>query len=439
MLDIKLLRETPQVVKADLEKRGRDPSVVDQLLAHDETWRTGLQQQNDLRAERNKAAKAISEAKKAGEDASEAIAATKDLGERLKALEAQVADAEAERDTILRGLPNLMHDSVPVGADDSENVKVREWGGQPSHDFAAVSHVDLLESLDVADMERAARAAGSRFFYLKGDLVMLARALEFYALRVLREEGFTPIEPPYMLRREAIEGAVDLSDFEDVIYKVEAGSGAAKDDAPELFLIATSEHPLAALHMGEIFDTAALPLRYAGVSPCFRKEAGAHGKDQKGIFRVHQFSKVEQFVYCTAEDSWDWHERLIANAEKIYQGLEIPYRVVNICTGDLGTVAAKKYDIEAWMPVQGAYREVVSCSNCTDYQARRYGTRYRDNPGDPTQPVHTLNSTAVAVQRTLVAILENFQQEDGSVRIPKVLHDLVGTDVLRPAAVVAHA
>ena len=244
-------------------------------------------------------------------------------------MEKQVAQAEADRDALLRRLPNLMHESVPVGEDDTKNVLLRDWGGQPKHDFEAVSHVDLLESLDVADLERAARAAGSRFFYLKNDLVLLGRALEFFALQHLAGKGYQPVEPPYMLRREAIEGAVDLSDFEDVIYRVEAGAGADADkgDANELFLIATSEHPLAALHMGEILEAADLPLKYAGVSPCFRKEAGAHGKDQKGIFRVHQFSKVEQFVYCNADDSWPLHEELITNAEELYQALGIPYRL----------------------------------------------------------------------------------------------------------------
>ncbi len=433
MLSIKLLRETPDVVKADLEKRGRDVGIVDTLLQHDATWRDGQARLNDLRAERNAAAKGISEAKKQGGDGKEAIAAMGKVAAAIKKLEAEVQEAESERDRILRSLPNLMHESVPVGDDDGGNVLVRDWGGQPTHDFPAVSHVDLLDSLDIADVERGARAAGSRFVYLKNDLVMLGRALEFFALQRLQAKGFIPVEPPFMLRREAIEGAVDLQDFEDVIYRVEAGAGAGKDDAPELFLIATSEHPLAALHMGEILDTQKLPLRYAGVSPCFRKEAGAHGKDTKGIFRVHQFSKVEQFVYAPAEASWAIHEELIENAEEIYQALEIPYRVVSICTGDLGTVAAKKYDIEAWMPVQQAYREVVSCSNCTDYQARRYNTRHRPNPGDPTQFVHTLNSTAIAVQRTLVAILENFQEADGSVRIPEVLRPLVGKNAILPA------
>ncbi|HEX2066932.1 MAG TPA: serine--tRNA ligase, partial [Candidatus Thermoplasmatota archaeon] len=260
-----------------------------------------------------------------------------------------------------------------------------------------------------------------------GDLVLMGRALEMFALQGLAAKVFTPIDPPCLLRREAVEGAVDLADFESVIYKVPGEAGAdGKGREPDLYLIATSEHPIAAMHMGEILEDAQLPLLYAGVSPCFRKEAGAHGKDTKGIFRVHQFSKVEQFAYCRPEDSWRLHEELLRNAEELYRELAIPHRVVDICTGDLGSIAARKYDIEAWMPAQGAYREVVSCSNCTDFQARRYDTRSRRNPGDPTTFVHTLNSTAIAVQRTLVAILENFQQEDGSVAIPAVLRPFMG-------------
>jgi seryl-tRNA synthetase len=432
MLDIKVLRETPDVVKADLRKRGRDPAVVDQVVALDAQWREGLKLVEGLRAERNKSGKAIADAKKAGQDPKAVLDRMAQVAAELKALEAEVPEAGKRRDALLRSIPNLMHPSVPVGKDDSENVEVRRWGEAKPLPFPGVSHVDLLSSLDLADLERAARVAGARFYYAKGDLVLLGRALEFFALSRLAAKGFTAIEPPYMLRREAMEGAVDLADFESVIYKVEA---EAKE--PPLYLIATSEHPIAAMHMGEILDSARLPLRYAGVSPCFRKEAGAHGKDTKGIFRVHQFSKVEQFVFCAADDSWAMHEELVHNAEGLFRELGIPHRVVDICTGDLGSIAAKKYDIEAWMPVQGAFREVVSCSNCTDFQARRYDTRSRANPGDPTEFVHTLNSTAIAVQRTLVAILENFQQRDGSVLIPKPLQPYLGKERLEPAKVVA--
>jgi seryl-tRNA synthetase len=358
------------------------------------------------------------------------------VGAELARLEEDVNAAEAERDALLMRLPNLMHPAVPQGPDESGNVTLRTWGEAVPHPFAARSHVDLLAELGVADLERAARVAGARFAYLKGDLVRVAQGLVHLALAHLGERGFEPVVPPYLLRRAAVEGATDLADFEDVIYKVEG---------EDLYLAATSEHALGAMHMGEIIETAELPIRYAGVSPCFRKEAGAHGKDTRGIFRVHQFEKVEQFVFMDPEapegapgagvSSWDVHEALIQNAETIYQALEVPYRVVDICTGDLGTVAARKFDLEAWMPVQGAYREVVSCSNCTDYQARRWNIRTRDNPGSDTRFVHTLNSTAIAVERTLVAILENHQQEDGSVVVPRALRPYAfGLERIEPGA-----
>src|ERR1044072_1998431 len=360
MLDIKLLRETPDVVRADLRKRGRDAAAVDEVLALDAQWREGLKRVEHLRAERNKSGKLIADAKKAGQDPKAALARMAQVAAELKALEAEVPEAEKRRDTLLRSIPNVMHPSVPVGKDDSENVEVRRRGQAKPLPFPGVSHVDLLSSLDLADLERAARAAGARFYYAKCDLVLLGRALEFFALTRLDAKGFPAIEPPYILRREGMEGAVDLADFESVIYKVEA---EAKE--PPLYVIATSEPHIAAMHMGEILNSARLPLRYAGVSPCFRKEAGAHGKDTKGIFRVHQFSKVEQFVFCRPEDSWTVHEELIDNAEALFRELGIPHRVVNICTGDLGSIAAKKYDIEAWMPLQDAFREVVACSTCT--------------------------------------------------------------------------
>ncbi|MHB8633216.1 MAG: serine--tRNA ligase [Thermoplasmatota archaeon] len=429
MLDIALFRtaEGQAGVRADLAKRGRDPAIVDRVTALDGAWREGLSRLEEMRAERNRAGREISVAKKAGTDAAPLLARMQAVGAELARLEAEVPRTLAERDAALRTIPNAMHPTVPVGRDDSENVEVRSWGGRPVPSFPVRSHVDLLGLLDVADLERAARASGSRFYYLKRDLVLMARALELFALTELSAKGFIAIEPPFMLRREALEGAIDLADFESVIYKVEAGvNEAGKGREPDLYLIATSEHPMAALHMGEILESAQLPLSYAGVSPCFRKEAGAHGKDSKGIFRVHQFSKVEQFVFCDAADSWRIHAELVENAEALYRALGIPYRVVNICTGDLGSIAAKKYDIEAWMPAQGVYREVVSCSNCTDFQARRYNTRHRKNPGDPTQFVHTLNSTAIAVERTLVAILENFQRADGSVAIPLPLRAWMG-------------
>jgi seryl-tRNA synthetase len=434
VLDIRLLREDPERVRADLKKRERDPGAVDEVLAADQRWRDVVGELNDMRALRNATAKKVALAKKKGEDAASVIAEMKEVGRRLENLEAAAREEEAARDGLLMRLPNLMHPDVPVGPDESGNVTLRTWGEAAKHAFEAKSHVDLLSELGVADLERAARASGARFVYLKGGLALLHQALLRFATERLVEEEFTPVVPPFLLRRSAVEGATDLADFEDVIYKVEG---------EDLYLAATSEHALGAMHMGEIVEAPDLPLRYAGISPCFRKEAGAHGKDTRGIFRLHQFEKIEQFVFMDPEpsegspgegvSSWDVHEELIANAESLYQALEIPYRVVDICTGDLGTVAARKYDIEAWMPVQGTYREVVSCSNCTDYQARRWNIRTRDAPGQPTRFVHTLNSTMVAVERTLVALLENHQQADGSVVVPKALRPYaLGLERLEP-------
>jgi seryl-tRNA synthetase len=280
-------------------------------------------------------------------------------------------------------------------------------------DTKPVGHADAVEIFGWADIERASKVAGSRFFYLLEDLVWLDIALTFYALDFMAKKGFKILQPPFMMRSEAYRGVTAFSDFEEVIYKIE-------DE--DLYLIATSEHPIAAMHMNEVLEEDELPLLYAGVSPCFRKEAGAHGKDTKGIFRVHQFNKVEQFVFCLPDESWEWHEKLMTNVEELWQGLGIPYRIVNICTGDIGIVAAKKYDLETWMPAQAKYREMVSCSNCTDWQSYRLNIRYAEEKGKPSKGfVHTLNSTAIATTRAITAIVENFQLEDGRVEIPKVL------------------
>ena len=301
----------------------------------------------------------------------------------------------------------MLHDSVPVGQGDNDNVQVKTWGKIPTFNFPVKNHIDLALNLDIVDVESAGKVAGSRFFYLKHQAVLLDMALMSFAMEEMVNKGYTPIEPPYFMRREAYEGVTALSDFEDVLYKIEN---------EDLYLIATSEHPMAAMLQNEVLTEQQLPLKLAGISACFRKEAGAHGKDTRGIFRTHQFNKIEQFIFCTPEQSWQLHEELLQNAENLVQKLELPYRVVNVCTGDIGTVAAKKYDIEAWMPAQNAYREIVSCSNCTDYQARRLNIRYREKEGAPTKGCpHTLNSTALATGRTIVAILENNQQADGTI------------------------
>jgi seryl-tRNA synthetase len=310
-------------------------------------------------------------------------------------------------------LPNLLHETVPYGKDENDNVEIRKWGKTPKFTFSVKGHIDLGLDLDIIDIERAGKIAGARFFYLKKEAVLLDNAIINFALEEMFKKGYVPIEPPYLMRRKPYEGVVALSDFEDVLYKIEN---------EDLYLIATSEHPMAAMYMDEVIKAEDLPLKLAGLSTNFRKEAGAHGKDTRGIFRTHQFNKIEQFVFSKPEDSWRIHEELIRNAEELVQKLALPYRVVNVCTGDMGTVAAKRYDIEAWMPAQNTYREMISCSNDTDYQARRLNIRYREKEGAaPKGFVHTLNSTALATGRTIVAILENYQQEDGSIIVPEAL------------------
>ncbi len=315
-------------------------------------------------------------------------------------------------------LPNLLDESVPLGKDSNDNVQVKTWGTAPKFNFPIKNHIDLALDLDQIDMERAGKISGARFFYLKNQVAQLDMALMSFAIEELTKKGYTPIIPPYLMKREAYEGVTALGDFADVLYKVEN---------EDLYLIATSEHPMAAMYMNEVLKEQDMPLKLAGISTCFRKEAGAHGKDTRGIFRTHQFNKIEQFIFCKPEESAKLLEELLQNSEDLLQKLELPYRVVNVCTGDIGTVAAKKYDIEAWMPAQEGYREVVSCSNCTDYQGRRLGIRYREKEGAPPKGfVHTLNSTAIATGRTIVAIIENNQQENGTINIPTALRKYMG-------------
>lgn len=414
MLDIKVIRENPEGVRANLARRN-NPEILkmfDELIEYDKMWRRYFVEVNELRSQRNRITEEIARLRKQGLDVKEKLKEAALIRERIREVEAKMQAYREKMDYILMRLPNLMDESVPFGKDESENLVVRTWGEIKPFNFKVKDHIDLGLNLDLIDIERAAKVSGARFYYLKGDLVKLNFALINYGLDFMVKRGFTPFLPPYMLKRKIVEGAVALADFEDTIYKVEG---------EDLFLLATSEHALLGLHAGEILDGNKLPLRYCGVSPCFRKEAGAHGRDTKGIFRVHQFEKVEQFVFCKPEDSPREHELLIKNAEEFFQSLKLPYRVVNVCSGDLGTVAAKKYDLEVWLPGQGKYREMVSCSNCTSYQSIRSNIRFRDKPNEPTKYVHTLNSTLVATERAIVAILENYQQEDGIISIPDVL------------------
>ena len=415
MLDLKWIRENPDAVREDLRKRGDTEKLawVDDLLEQDRRSRALKVQADELRRRRNGIAREINEARKEGRETAALKEEASALPGRIRAIEVELEEAGGTIRNYLMRLPNILHGSVPVGKDDSENVEIRRVGEPAVPGFPLASHGQLAVDLGLADFERAARASGAGFYFLKGNLVLLDLALQRFAIDRLSGKGFVPVIPPYMINRRSYEGVTDLSDFEKVMYKVE------DDDA---YLIATSEHPIGAMYQDEIFEERDLPIRLAGISPCFRREIGSHGLDTKGLFRVHQFHKVEQFVFCRPEDSWDIHEELLKNAEEIFAMLGLPYRVVLICTGDIGTVAAKKYDIEAWMPREQAYREVVSCSNCTSYQAVRANIRIRDpHDFESKRFAHTLNSTAVATTRTIRAILENYQEEGGRVRVPPVL------------------
>jgi seryl-tRNA synthetase len=422
MLDIKLIRENPEHVRSNLMKRGtpENLSMLDELVETDRQWRETLTKLNELRHQKKLVTTEVATLKKAGKDAAEKLENAKAIDREITATEKEVAAEEEKEHDLLMRLPNMLHDSVPVGQGENENQQVRTWGIIPTFNFPVKNHIDLALNLDIIDIERAGKVAGSRFHYLKREAVLLDMALMSFAMEEMVKKGYIAVEPPYLMRKEAYEGVTALSDFADMLYKIEN---------EDLYLIATSEHPMAAMLQNEVLKEEELPLKLAGISTCFRKEAGAHGKDTRGIFRTHQFNKIEQFIFCTPEQSWQLHEELIQNAEELVQKLGLPYRIVNVCTGDIGTVAAKKYDIEAWMPAQNAYREIVSCSNCTDYQARRLNIRYREKEGAPTKGfVHTLNSTALATGRTIVAIIENFQKEDGSITIPKVLRKHMGNN-----------
>ncbi len=414
MLDIKLVRESSEMVKESLRKRGLTGRLaeVDHLLSLDAEWRRLQAETDQLRKKRNEVTSAIAAAKKKREEATALMKEAETIPEKIKTLEAKIGEEREKIDNILLNLPNIIHDSVPFGEDEEDNVEVKKWGVIPKFDYKTLDHIDLGLKRGLIDIEKAGRVAGARFYYLKEDLVRLNHSLIRYGLDFVSKKGFQLYQPPYFLRRDIIAGAVALSDFEDMIYKIEG---------EDLYLIPTAEHSLLALHNDDIIDQSSLPLRYAGISPCFRKEAGAHGRDTKGIFRVHQFEKVEMFIFSTPEESWELHEELLSNVEEFFQSLKLPYRVVNVCTGDLGTVAAKKYDLEGWMPGQGKYRELASCSNCTSYQAVRSKVRYREKPSLPTKYAHTLNSTLVATERAIVAIMENNQTRDGMIEIPRVL------------------
>ena len=424
MLDMSMFREHADVLRADHDKREMPHDNIDQVIRLDEEWRQARYDADQLRKKRNEAARGIAEAKKSGDSAAadSILAEVASLGKEIDALSEKVDSCLAERDAIRMRVPNILHDSVPVGEDDQKNTLHSLHGDKTELGFEARNHNDLIEMNNWVDLARGAKVTGSRFYFLQGDLARLEMALQSYSANFLMDRGYTLVQPPLMMNREAYEGVTDLGDFETVMYGIEPD---------KYYLIATSEHPLTAMRMDEIIEPSELPIKLVGVSSCFRREVGAHGLSDRGIWRVHQFTKIEQIVICNPDDSWGHHEELLTNAVELWDSLGLHYRVVNICTGDMGTVASKKYDLEAWLPGANAYKEVVSCSNCTDYQANRLRMRYRTSEGNSA--VHTLNSTAVATSRALVAIMEQYQNEDGTVRVPDVLvPHMGGQAVLHP-------
>jgi seryl-tRNA synthetase len=419
MLDIKLIREQPEVVRENLKKRRATEKLkmLEELIEYDKEWRRLLTEANKLRHKRKLITAEIASLKKKGKNISKKLEEAQKIPEEIEKLEKKIRNYKERTNRILLNLPNILHESVPFGEGEGENVVVKMEGEPPKFDFEPKNHLEIAFNLDLIEAERAAKVAGHGFYYLKGEMALLDYAILNYTIGFMVKRGHLLIEPPFMMRKKPYLGVTDLESFRDQLYKIE------KED---LYLIATSEHPMAAMFMDEVITKKDLPIKLVGVSPCFRKEVGAHGKYTKGLFRMHQFNKIEQFIFCLSEDSWKFHEELQKNAEDLYKSLGLHFRVVNVCTGDIGMIAAKKYDIEVWM-ADGNYREVGSNSNCTDYQARRLNIRFRKKEGQkPAGFVHTLNNTALATSRTIMAILEQFQQKDGSVIIPKVLRPFMG-------------
>ncbi len=412
---LELIRENPKLVKENLKKRNLDPKILENIADLDEQWRKHKAESDELRAKRNKLSQQINELKKAGKDASKVIKDAAAGPQRIKDLEEHMMQLETKLHNALCALPNVLHESVPAGKDSTQNKVIKEFGKKPK--VTAKNHVELIELHDLADFERATKIAGSRWYFLKNELAILDLAIQRYAVDFMRERGYTFVTPPYFINRKSYEGVTSLESFQDVMYKVEG---------EDLYAIATSEHAVISSFANEVFTDAKLPIKLVALSPCFRKEAGAHGADQKGIFRVHQFNKVEQLIIATPEQSWKLHEELVKNAIDFWVSLELPFRQILLCSGDTGKVMAKTYDLEAWFPAGKEYREVVSASNATTWQSSRLGIKCETSPGVNRRLAHTLNSTCVAVQRCLAAILENNQQADGTIAVPQVLHKYTG-------------
>ncbi len=411
MLDIELFRTQLEKIIESEKKRFKVPSNAEKVLEFDKKWRETTSQLQELRHQKKIESKKINNLKDA--EKKDAIETSKLLKTEIENLEKLENNYLEERQKYWYVVGNILHESVPVGKTERESEIIRVVGDLPKFGFKPENHVNLVEMIDGADTQKASEVVGSRFYYLKGDLVHLNLALMKFALELLQERGYLPIWTPFFIKHEVIRAAAELTDFEEQLYKIQ-------DE--DLFMIATSEQTLAAFHYDEIIEPERLPIKYAGISSCFRREAGSHGKDTLGIFRVHQFEKIEQYVFCEPENSWKFHEELIKNAEDIYKLLNLPYRIVNIASGELNDNAAKKFDLEAWFPASETYRELVSCSNCTDYQARKLKIRMGKVGSDKEKVIlHTLNSTAIATERTICCILENYQNDDHSISIPVVL------------------
>ena len=411
MIDVKLLRDKPN----EIEKMLRDRNVnfeLTELLQIDSERRSTITELESLKMKKNMISKEVSEKKKANEEIASKLEEMKLVAEKIDNFNIKKIKIQESYNKKLQSIPNLIHNTVPIGTDFNSNLEIGKWNPKRGINKKAKDHIEISLKNNLIDIERAAKISGSRFYFLKNELVKLNYALISFALKFMSMKGYGMIQPPYLMNRKSMSGAVILSDFEEVIYKIED---------QDLYLIGTSEHAAAAMHAGEIFSIDELPLRYVSISPCFRKEAGSHGRDTKGIFRVHQFEKVEIFSITDPEESWNEHEKILTDVKEFYEKLEIPHRIMLLSSGDMGKVAAKTYDIEAWLPGQNNYREIVSCSNCTDYQSRRLGIKFRYKQHEDSMLVHTLNSTVTATERTLIAIIENFQNEDGSITIPKIL------------------
>jgi seryl-tRNA synthetase len=418
MFDINLIREKPEKVKENLKKRHDNELIplVDDLKKKDAEWRKLKQEVDALRAKRNELSKKINQLKKQGKKAEKEIKHAAEVANKIEQIEEVMDKLQYGINHYLMDLPNMLDPSVPIGMEEKDNKVIKTSGKPKKFDFEIKGHGEIAEQLGVVDFERAAKVAGAGFYYITNELAILNQSLIRYAIDFLMKKGYTYVEPPLMLRRKAYEGVTDLEDFKNVMYKAE------KED---LYFIATSEHSLIAKYMDENIPIEKLPIKMAGYSMCFRKEIGSHGVDTKGLFRTHQFNKVEQIVLCKPKEDMLFFNELLVNSEKIVESLGLPYRLLEMCSGDLGPLKSKQVDVEVWMPKQKKYQEVGSCSNCTDYQARRLNIKAVDKHLEKT-PIYTLNNTAIATSRIIVAILENFQNKDGSVDIPKALHKYTG-------------